>query len=56
MTMVAEEFSDTLIRIFDACGAMNIDLQAAIIRKLQYNLQREDHKIEVREAEGGKSF
>jgi NTP pyrophosphatase (non-canonical NTP hydrolase) len=37
---VAEELADCCIRIFDFCGARNIDLQKAIIKKIEKNKQR----------------
>jgi hypothetical protein len=55
-TMVEEEFADTIIRICDTAGAMQLRLAQAIEAKLAYNLVRPDHKPEAREAEGGKAF
>ena len=55
-SMVEEEFADTMIRIADTAQAMKMDLNAAIKAKLLYNLTRPDHKIENRNAEGGKKF
>lgn len=37
---VAEELADCCIRIFDFCGARNIDLQSAIINKIEHNRGR----------------
>lgn len=37
---VAEELADCCIRIFDFCGARNIDLQSAIIKKIEHNKGR----------------
>ena len=37
---IAEELADCCIRIFDYCGAKNIDLQAAILKKTEYNKTR----------------
>lgn len=54
--MVEVELADTVIRIFDLAGALNLDLGGAVIEKLEYNSKREDHKPEVREQEGGKAF
>lgn len=55
-TGVEEELADTLIRIFDLAGAMKLRLGAAFVAKYRYNQTREDHKVEIREAEGGKDF
>jgi len=37
---VAEELADCCIRIFDYCGAKNIDLEKAILKKIEYNKSR----------------
>jgi NTP pyrophosphatase (non-canonical NTP hydrolase) len=37
---VAEELADCCIRIFDYCGARNIDLEKAIFKKIEYNETR----------------
>jgi len=37
---VAEELADCCIRIFDYCGARNIDLEGALIKKIEYNKTR----------------
>lgn len=50
------ELADCVIRIFDFAGANNMDLGGAIIEKLAYNAIRKDHKLEVRQAEGGKAY
>lgn len=50
------ELADALIRIFDLAGAMELDLQGAVLEKMQYNARRADHKAENRAAEGGKKF
>lgn len=34
------ELADTVIRIFDACGYLGIDLEAAIREKMEYNATR----------------
>jgi NTP pyrophosphatase (non-canonical NTP hydrolase) len=34
------ELADVVIRVFDICGAFNIDLQRAINIKHEYNLKR----------------
>lgn len=35
-----EELSDVVIRVFDLCGGLNIDLQSAILRKMKINESR----------------
>lgn len=50
------ELADALIRIFDLAGAYGLDLAGATIEKLAFNQQRPDHKVENREAEGGKVY
>lgn len=54
--MVEVELADVFIRIFDLAGALNLDLGGAIIDKMAYNKQRQDHKLETRVQEGGKAF
>jgi NTP pyrophosphatase (non-canonical NTP hydrolase) len=54
--MVEVEFADTIIRILDLAGALNLDVAGAIIAKMDYNKSREDHKPENRAKAGGKSL
>lgn len=54
--MAEVEMADTVIRIMDYCGRWGYDIGGAIVEKLAYNAKREDHKIENRKKEGGKSF
>jgi len=37
---VASELADVLIRIADMCGELDIDLEAEVLRKLEYNRTR----------------
>jgi len=37
---VAEELADCCIRIFDYCGARKIDLEKALLKKIEYNKSR----------------
>lgn len=54
--MIEVELADALIRIFDLAGGLNLDLPGAMAEKLQYNISREDHKIENRSKDNGKSY
>jgi len=54
--MIEVELADTMIRIFDLAGYMNLDLGGAIIEKFKYNQTRADHKLSNREANGGKTI
>ena len=55
-SMFEVELADVFIRIFDIAGAHNLDLGGAIYEKLNYNANREDHKIENRMKSNGKKF
>ena len=50
------ELADAVIRIFDLAGAYGMDLGGAIVEKSAYNKTRQDHKLENRNAVGGKSY
>jgi len=50
------EFADCVIRIFDTCAALGLDLAGAIIEKNRYNRNRADHKLENRAQAGGKAY
>ena len=50
------ELADALIRICDLAGAYGMDLGGAVKEKLAYNVVRADHKLENREASGGKTY
>lgn len=50
------EIGDCIIRLFDTAETEGFDLASAIAEKHEYNLTREDHSLEARAKEGGKSF
>lgn len=50
------ELADALIRILDFAGGFDLDMAGAVVDKLAYNREREDHKPENRSKEGGKAF
>lgn len=55
-SMLEVELADTVIRVFDLAGALDMDLGGAIAEKMAFNAQRPDHKPEARAAIGGKSY
>lgn len=55
-TMFEVELADTIIRILDMAGYLQLDVGGAVIEKLLYNADRADHKREARNATGGKSI
>lgn len=50
------ELADAVIRIFDLAGAYGMDLGGAIAEKMEFNARRPDHKLEARQASGGKTY
>jgi NTP pyrophosphatase (non-canonical NTP hydrolase) len=50
------ELADCIIRILDYAGHKGYDIEGAIIEKMEYNLHREDHKIENRRKPFGKKI
>lgn len=54
--MVEVELADALIRIFDLCGYLKLDIGGAFVDKMVYNEHRADHKAEARLAPGGKKY
>lgn len=54
--MIEVELADAVIRIFDLCGALQLDIGSAIVEKREYNQNRPDHQIENRLKENGKAY
>ena len=54
--MAEVELADAIIRICDYAGRWGYDLGGAIVEKLDYNANREDHKPENRVKDGGKKW
>lgn len=50
------ELADAMIRIGDLAGALGMDLGGAIAEKMAFNANRPDHKLENRQAAGGKAY
>lgn len=50
------ELADLVIRALDYAAWRRMDLQGAIVDKLQYNAVRKDHTDEARRATNGKKF
>ena len=50
------EMADLLIRVFDICGAYQVDLSKVFAAKREYNANREDHKREARLQANGKKY
>lgn len=50
------EAADVLIRLLDYCAGFRLDIADAMVQKLHYNAKRSDHKLQNRNAAGGKKF
>lgn len=55
-SMLEVELADTVIRIADLAGAMNLDLGGAAMEKIEYNKTRADHSAAARSSAGGKAY
>jgi NTP pyrophosphatase (non-canonical NTP hydrolase) len=53
---VEVEMADAIIRILDYCGGRGLDIGGAVVEKLAFNAQREDHKREHRLGANGKKI
>jgi len=54
--MLEVELADAMIRILDLGYGLGLDVAGAMMEKLEYNVNREDHKPENRLKPGGKAF
>lgn len=54
--MAEVELADCVIRIFDMCAGLGMDLQGAYKEKMAFNAIRSDHKPETRALPGGKAY
>ncbi|WP_227440991.1 hypothetical protein [Methylobacterium sp. W2] len=54
--MMEVELADAMIRIADLAGRLGFDLGGAVAEKMAFNAVRPDHKLEARQAAGGKAY
>ena len=54
--MAEVELADAIIRILDTATKEGYDVASALAEKMEYNKTREDHKLENRVKDGGKSY
>jgi len=50
------ELADALLRILDLAAGYELPLGAAVVAKMKFNADRDDHKLEARRASGGKAY
>lgn len=54
--MFEVELADAVIRILDIAESERLDFASIILEKIEFNKNREDHKIENRMKAGGKKY
>lgn len=55
--MLEVEIADCMIRLFDLAAGLGYGrIGHTLVKKLQFNKERPDHKLEARLAEGGKKY
>jgi NTP pyrophosphatase (non-canonical NTP hydrolase) len=54
--MMEVELADAIIRILDIAGFKGYDIESAILEKIEYNRNRQDHKLHNRMSENGKKY
>lgn len=50
------ELADVVIRVFDLCASLGLDIGKAMQEKFEYNQRRPDHKLENRNKIRGKKY
>ncbi len=50
------ELADAIIRIADLAESLKLDLGAAVVEKMEFNRNREDHAISARKQSAGKKW
>lgn len=53
---LAVEYADCIIRILDQAEQLGLDIEGAVLEKMEYNAIREDHKPASRAAADGKKL
>lgn len=55
-TLVGDSLCFAIASLYTLAEKLNLDIEGAYEEKMQYNAQREDHKIEARKLAGGKKY